>query len=447
MRQLKAFLKGIAILAALLLVVVSAAWFFIGRDSAPPADGDLQLAPRNIPSGENGFHDIDLAKEAVYCPEAIEDLIAVFERETAALLGESFEEEEPFDSGGDGVLQEWDEAVVREILEKNASNFEKLERSLQCKDFLVPPAKDNAMDMDFSYLTGWRRLAEAAHFRAVALFRQGEEAEAFNESMKLIRMGWRIQGARGALITGLIGHSVGLLGLDLLEKFLGRTTLEAAELRKYLAELKALEIDSRMLSDILKAEYEYCSYFIRLYNELPSDILSQDDLYQEEWFLFRFSFKPQRTRGLVADAVRVVLGNVSLPYKDWKPLPAAQENIFNRGGKVIYDMVIPSFEVTLKKLALGQPFQMRSHRVLLALKCHNLENGSLPEKLEALVPGYLEAVPVDPYDGRPLRYSREKRIIYSIGEDLVDDGGSIEEESSDSTNDNDDPTLRIRFGQ
>ena len=47
----------------------------------------------------------------------------------------------------------------------------------------------------------------------------------------------------------------------------------------------------------------------------------------------------------------------------------------------------------------------------------------LPATLEALVPDYLPAVPRDPFDGQPFRYSAEKRIVYSVGENLTDDGG------------------------
>jgi hypothetical protein len=53
-------------------------------------------------------------------------------------------------------------------------------------------------------------------------------------------------------------------------------------------------------------------------------------------------------------------------------------------------------------------------------------DGKLPENLQALVPTYLAAVPDDPFDGKPFRYSPEKKIVYSVGKNLVDDGGSVE---------------------
>ena len=48
----------------------------------------------------------------------------------------------------------------------------------------------------------------------------------------------------------------------------------------------------------------------------------------------------------------------------------------------------------------------------------------LPETLESLVPELLAAVPADPFDGKPLRYSREDAVVYSVGEDLKDSWSS-----------------------
>ncbi len=86
--------------------------------------------------------------------------------------------------------------------------------------------------------------------------------------------------------------------------------------------------------------------------------------------------------------------------------------------------------------------EVSATRVLMALKAYKAENGALPESLDELVPEYIAEVPRDPFDGQPLRYSREKKIIYSVGEDLEDDGGAPEDtEEGEGA----DPTFRIRF--
>jgi hypothetical protein len=88
-------------------------------------------------------------------------------------------------------------------------------------------------------------------------------------------------------------------------------------------------------------------------------------------------------------------------------------------------------------------FFLRSFRVALALRCFHLRHRKLPQKLAELVPEYLENIPTDPFDGKPLRYSQEKRIVYSVGKNLTDEGGSREKTFSYKLLDDEEPTLRI----
>jgi len=73
--------------------------------------------------------------------------------------------------------------------------------------------------------------------------------------------------------------------------------------------------------------------------------------------------------------------------------------------------------------------RMRAHldlaRTALALERYRLATGKLPEDLNALVPQYLAQVPIDPFDGRPLRYRRTDPgyLLYNVAEDGQDNGG------------------------
>ena len=53
--------------------------------------------------------------------------------------------------------------------------------------------------------------------------------------------------------------------------------------------------------------------------------------------------------------------------------------------------------------------------LFLALKAHHLDHGRLAERLEELVPTYVSELPVDPFDGKPLRYDSVRLRIYSTG--------------------------------
>ena len=69
--------------------------------------------------------------------------------------------------------------------------------------------------------------------------------------------------------------------------------------------------------------------------------------------------------------------------------------------------------------------QLRTGQAGLAVQRYRLATGKLPNKLSDLVPTYMESVPKDPFDGEELRYKKLDPgfVVYSIGEDLSDDGG------------------------
>ena len=61
----------------------------------------------------------------------------------------------------------------------------------------------------------------------------------------------------------------------------------------------------------------------------------------------------------------------------------------------------------------------------LAMHRHRARHGRFPEALEKLVPEFLQAVPVDPFDGASIRFRPETHgsTLYSVGPDGVDGGG------------------------
>lgn len=64
----------------------------------------------------------------------------------------------------------------------------------------------------------------------------------------------------------------------------------------------------------------------------------------------------------------------------------------------------------------------------IALKRYELQHRTRPSSLAMLVPQFLAAVPVDPMNSRPLNYRTDSTgfVLYSVGEDGVDDGGDAQ---------------------
>lgn len=71
-------------------------------------------------------------------------------------------------------------------------------------------------------------------------------------------------------------------------------------------------------------------------------------------------------------------------------------------------------------------------RAMIALERYRLSCGEYPATLSSLVPDFLIELPIDPWSGEPLTYTRidpsadkhyRSYLLYSIGSDKVDDGG------------------------
>jgi hypothetical protein len=92
---------------------------------------------------------------------------------------------------------------------------------------------------------------------------------------------------------------------------------------------------------------------------------------------------------------------------------------------------LASLEATGMRRSLDLSVKVRASidctHAALAAERYRLAHGEWPDSLDVLVPAYLPAVPIDPFDGRSIRYRRTDFgcAIYSIGDDATDDGGRI----------------------
>ncbi len=102
------------------------------------------------------------------------------------------------------------------------------------------------------------------------------------------------------------------------------------------------------------------------------------------------------------------------------------KNRFQRLSKIhlLTHILMSSFsriiDIHLRNIA-----HLRAAGVALAIERYRLAEGRLPETLTDLVPAYLEAVPDDPFDGTEIKYKKLDKgyVVYSVDEDLNDNGG------------------------
>ena len=111
-----------------------------------------------------------------------------------------------------------------------------------------------------------------------------------------------------------------------------------------------------------------------------------------------------------------------VPDMKARPSPVSLILSGNLIGQSLYFMTMPALTPSLAKKSQSDA-ELQATRIILALRAYQLTHGKLPADLNALVPEFLDSVPVDDFDGQPLCYSPERKIVYSVGENLKDDGG------------------------
>ncbi len=92
---------------------------------------------------------------------------------------------------------------------------------------------------------------------------------------------------------------------------------------------------------------------------------------------------------------------------------------------------LPVMTRVIDKAAASETY-FRLTIISFALAAHRIEQGRYPAELSGLVPEYLPEIPGDVFSGKPLVYRLEGEgyVLYSIGANLLDDGG-VEEEDID----------------
>jgi hypothetical protein len=142
----------------------------------------------------------------------------------------------------------------------------------------------------------------------------------------------------------------------------------------------------------------------------------------------------RRSHGPWIRVMTEVVEIAKLPIEEQRPrLRSYGRSIDKEAGHgkfpVYIGLLVPSM------IRVGESFYrnqalLRCAVVGLAAERYRIGHGHWPDSLSALVPEFLEKVPLDPYDAKPLRYRRLKDgvLMYSVGPDEQDNGGKLDRE-------------------
>jgi len=425
-RKIKYALPGIlGILIVALLISISFFNIFLGRDEPPINDGDLWLSKIEIPKEENAFYSLSQAGEKIYLSKEKEK----FDLFTKMVEGEK-----------------WDSEFAEELIKNNGEAFGYFEKALELPYFQIPEWQDPktiGFETIIPSMSGLRDIAKLNSIKANYLLTQGKEKEALDLIVKTIKMGQIIEDSpRPALISYLVGMAIKESGLQKLRIMIPNLTLSSEMLKDYVAELDQFKANEEGLIKAMKMEYisltntksKIDAAFV---GELSGEELEKLGM-EEISFEIRaatklnYLYKPNQTQRIFAEYYRNFVNNANKDCNEMKLLeikslaPYSKIKMLfteNVVGKILHDIVAVSFSGLFDKKCL-EDFSVIGAQSLIAIKAYQIESGKIPAYLSELVPKYFSEVPRDPFDGQSVKYSPEKKIIYSVGKDLKDSGGS-----------------------
>ncbi|MHC4813294.1 MAG: hypothetical protein ACYTGW_19865 [Planctomycetota bacterium] len=429
-----AWLAGLSVFATVVVAAAAGSGWVLGEHTTPYG-ADLQVVRRQVPEAENGFRLLVLKTDDVYWPEG-----AAARKATRMLAGE----------WGYGAAE-----LAVEILSRNTETLARFDQCLRRPQFQFPNSRSSSAWLPTS--NEWRRLAWVVSLRAMARCHAGRGAGAVEEAMKLVRLGHRIEGAQGNLLHWNSGSRLKLQGVTCLTRLLPLVELSAEELVNVAAELQHYPANVAGLQDAYRWEY---GVLHRLVDRLTTAHVEPRELgilvdpeTAGDWNTPE-QFDGEHTKKVLASGIRLAIKGLS----NYEPgrLPGLFEKLarlradtgkltFNLVGVALCTRVLSKgILVPLRQVAKEDTY-VAGLRTLLALKAWQVRNGELPGQLTELVPDFLNKVPTDPFDGGSLRYSRDKKIVYSVGEDQKDTGGSRASGTDQARVDDDEPTFHIGF--
>ena len=399
--------------------------------------------------------------------------------------GRSGMEDEPwgvYDIALDGPFVGDDLPEVQAWLARNEAALDLVVSGLARPRFYVPLITDGDEDATIfvaeaaTHLPMFRDYAKALMCRAHDAVGEGRLDGAIADLCALRRLGAHLR-TRSTFISGLVANSIDAIYIELLQTILACDGLESRHLdqiqrggspqlgqptaaqvldrveRLYILDLTQmgwadrLDWDDYQMAEMWLGEEE-AQYLLGAFTMVLDDrfdinaaMRSMNQLYDELVEVFSIE-----SYGRFVEQFGVYEARLTdaLSPKDTDLLVAAAEgkDLGGLSGERLTGVVVEALGTSMilwvdmiRRLEFQTAMQDEMVGVGIALERYRLDHGTYPTGLGALVPGYLPVIPEDLFDGEPLRYVPKAGLagylLYSIGRDQVDHGGSEEPEAYD----------------
>ncbi|NCA81719.1 MAG: hypothetical protein EOM72_03105 [Opitutae bacterium] len=406
---MKKFRQGLAV-GLVMAIGGLAAFVWVGsRDAPPPDEAEFRAERPEVAPEDNAY---------TYFLEATNLLV-----ETTNLLLVS-----DFRMGQAPASDE-----LREWVGKNAECLALVKRGTECALCLTPPVE--TIDTLTPYVNSWLHVGRVLDARARLARLDGRFAEAADDLAVGMRFGHLVQKDASSLITYLVGLALFSSSAEQALELARDPAIPPETLARLAAELETIGPFADGLAQGIKSEQRIaCNIVNDLHAKQKQRALSAHLGFNAKWVAWlqytAYSFQPNRTKRDISAVHRRVIANASRIYADMvmgSPdegemgrFSLLQPNVF---GKYLFMILVPGFDKMLESKCRTEGL-LAGAKLVVACNRFERDRGRFPETLQELVPEFLAEIPRDPYDGPPFRYSAEQGLVWAVGTNLSDEGGS-----------------------
>ncbi|MBD3673641.1 MAG: hypothetical protein HUJ26_08975 [Planctomycetaceae bacterium] len=415
----------VMILAFLLfLILVSPllirGWFLRGVPNVPEPFDREPLLEYSVPDNENAYADYQSAKSLyVNASQALSEL-----RDRI--------NEDGWHLANDDIRQHLHDNEDALLAWKNGTEKDKA---------LYIAAKDYSIAVLLEVTQELRELHRTAMLRCKELEAEGKPQEAWEWYRASIRAS-RHAGTHGGLMERLVGIALFQTTADPLQTWAAYPELTADDLRKAIEQLQSDWQLTEKISTSLQIEYLALDQAIKNYSE--EGLVPMGESLPGTPGLLYILGEPELSRRVMSIYFRNQLKFCDLPVYE-RPRTVSRNDLYDdpRGFElgdgdhwdatgfetafqraILARLVLPATSQIQRALDREEA-KYRTLLVMLAGQAYRRDHGEFPNTLDELVPDYLDAIPVDNYDGKPLKYrfDPEGPVVYSVFENGIDDGG------------------------
>ncbi len=285
------------------------------------------------------------------------------------------------------------------------------------------------MDWLLPELANLRRVTRLLGFEARACALQGRMKEAI-ENLRTIRDVARHMRADSPLLIGWIcASSVERVFVNTLEKVLASGTASRADISPLVAAEPASYARSLLRALRMEEAFGLSAMAMLAEGDDPSGTAEAalgidrfgQTLLLPLWRVFLLGDDVRSYRQVMVRCRDIGVKPYYESAADWKSLTdwavARQSGILTR-------LLTPTLSSSAENGAITDARE-RLARVAIAAELHRAETGAWPAKLDDVAPARMWELPLDPFDGQPLRMRAVEGglVLYSVGPNRVDDGG------------------------